>query len=91
MMKPTFDQAVHLALGRLPFPLVESLWYVDVCSCSYDVAAASLGITADDVAGRVHSARRFIRAEVLGPTSRVGAKWLDALANCPGPSRADDW
>lgn len=30
-------------LGRrpLPFALAESLWCVDVCSCSYDVAAAS--------------------------------------------------
>ena len=77
MTEPTLDQAVRSAVDRLPFAMAESLWCVDVCSCSYDVAAASLGIAPDDVAARVHGARRLIAAEVRGHMSRLGANRHD--------------
>lgn len=60
----SFHSTVHAAADRLPFALAESLWLVDVCNCSYEVAAANAGASTQELARRVHEARRQIAHQV---------------------------
>ncbi len=59
-----FHIMVLEAADRLPFALAESLWLVDVCNCSYEVAAASAGLSTHELTWRVHEARRQIAHRV---------------------------
>ena len=81
------DRRIGAALDRLPFALVQVLWLIDVCRCSYDTAAAELGIAPAEVRLRVAEARRTLRAELAAtePTRSDLAR-----AATPTPAPADD-
>jgi len=59
-----FDEAVQAAVDRLSFEYVEAMWLVDVCDCSYDVAAANAGVTRSLMIDRLHRARRQVSSVV---------------------------
>lgn len=52
------------AAEHLPFPELEALWLVDVCSSDYATAAVAADITATELARRLHQARRSIRSRL---------------------------
>ncbi len=58
------DARVEAALHRLSPKLARVIHLVDVTGCTYDEAAAALGIPAGTVMSRLHRARRQIRAEL---------------------------
>lgn len=59
-----FDAAVRSAVDRLPFVLAQSVWLVDICGCSYEVAAANAGTSSHEMGHRIRLARRRIADRV---------------------------
>jgi RNA polymerase sigma-70 factor (ECF subfamily) len=58
------DARIEAALDTLSPKLATVINLVDVAGCTYDEAAAALGIPGGTVMSRLHRARRRIRAEL---------------------------
>lgn len=56
---------VQAIATRLPFLLVQALWLVDVCGCTYRQAAEELSTTPEAIGRRVAAGRTQIRAQLL--------------------------
>ncbi len=57
------DQVAKV-VDHLPIELVAALWLVDVCELRYADAASVAGVSRDELAARLHAARRVIALQL---------------------------
>lgn len=63
-----FEHRLDAAVDRLPLLLAHVLWLVDICGCTYETAAAELGMAPNRVERLVAEARHQLRDELVsGP------------------------
>ncbi len=83
-----FEQRLGSAVDRLPFLLVQVLWLVDVCGCTYETAAAELATSPERVERLVAEARRQLRDEVVsGPGRSLAGSTSRYRPGSPPPGR----
>ncbi len=58
---------IRAVAADLPIEQATAVWLIDMCGCSYDVAAAALGVSRDELAAQVTEARRTIRNTLATP------------------------
>ena len=58
---------IRAVAADLPIEQATAVWLIDMCGYSYDVAAAALGVSRDELAAQVTEARRTIRNTLATP------------------------
>lgn len=59
---PSTEALIRTTAAELPIDQARAIWLIDMCGCSYDEAAATMGVTRDELATEVTSARQAIRS-----------------------------